>query len=59
MVMLLALFAWFALVLTGIGVIVALEPVWNRSAKRPASPCPRRRTARLAPARAPALLAAS
>jgi heme exporter protein D len=55
MVFLFALFGWFALVLTGIGVIVALEPLWNRTAKRHAPACPRRRPARLVQARAPAL----
>jgi hypothetical protein len=54
MVLLFVLFGWFALVLAGIGIIVALEPVWNRTAKRPAPPCPRR-PARLAPFRASAM----
>jgi len=33
MVYVLAIFAWFALVLLGVGLIVALEPVWNREAQ--------------------------
>jgi hypothetical protein len=57
MVLLFAMFGWFALVLTGIGIIVALEPMWNRTAKRPAPACPRRRPARLVPTRASALQA--
>ena len=55
MVLLFVLFGWFALVLTGIGMIVALEPVWNRSAERPAPACPRRRQAPLLPSGASAL----
>jgi hypothetical protein len=54
MLLLHLLFGWFALVLVGIGILVALEPVWNRSATRPAPACPRRPT-RLAPSGASAM----
>lgn len=33
MVYVFALFAWFAFVLLGVGLIVALESVWNRDAR--------------------------
>jgi fructose-1,6-bisphosphatase/sedoheptulose 1,7-bisphosphatase-like protein len=50
MVYVLAIFAWFALVLLGVGLIVALEPVWNREAQavaaRSAVGCGRRATPR-------------
>jgi hypothetical protein len=56
-VYLFAVLGWFALALTGIGIIVALEPIWNGASRRPTPACPRRRPARLVPSRSPALQA--
>jgi len=53
MIYVMATFVWFAFVLSGIGLIVLLEPVWNREAQaarvRATAGCARRATPRLRP----------
>jgi hypothetical protein len=53
MIYVMATFVWFAFVLSGIGTIVVLEPVWNREAQavrvRATAGCARRATPRPLP----------